>query len=213
MFEFNLRHLILTTGYLGIFFIVFAESGLLFGFFFPGDSLLITAGLLASQGYLDIKILILVSALAAILGDSVGYWFGKKTGPRIFKREDSLLFHKKNIIKANEFYKKHGGKTIILARFFPFIRTFAPIVAGVGTMKYRRFLSFNVFGGLFWVMATCLLGYFLGNVVPNIERYILGVILVVVVVSALPGLIHFWKEYRQPLLAKIKKKLQKINIS
>jgi len=213
MFEFNLRHLILTTGYLGIFFIVFAESGLLFGFFFPGDSLLITAGLLASQGYLDIKILILISALAAIMGDSVGYWFGKKTGPRIFKREDSLLFHKKNIIRANEFYKKHGGKTIILARFFPFIRTFAPIVAGVGIMEYRRFLSFNLFGGFFWVLATTLLGYFLGNVVPNIERYILGVILVVVVLSALPGLIHFWKEYHQPLLAKIKKKLQKINIS
>lgn len=213
MIEFNLRHLILTTGYLGIFFIVFAESGLLFGFFFPGDSLLITAGLLASQGYFDIKILILVSALAAIFGDSVGYWFGKKTGPRIFKREDSLLFHKKNIIRANEFYKKHGGKTIILARFFPFIRTFAPIVAGVGTMEYRQFLSFNIFGGFFWVLATTLLGYFLGNVVPNIERYILGVILVVVVISALPGLIHFWKEYRQPFLAQIKKKLQKINIS
>lgn len=205
---FKLESLILTTGYLGLFFIVFAESGLLFGFFFPGDSLLITAGLLASQGYLEIKILILIATLAAILGDSVGYWFGKKTGPRIFKREDSLLFHKKNIVRANEFYKKHGGKTIILARFLPFIRTFAPIVAGVGEMDYFRFLSFNVFGGLFWVLFTTLAGYFLGNTISNIEEYFLVIILVVILISALPGLIHFWKEYRQPFWLKVKKKLK-----
>lgn len=205
---FHLENLILTTGYLGLFFIVFAESGLLFGFFFPGDSLLITAGLLASQGYLEIKTLILIATLAAILGDTVGYWFGKKTGPRIFKREDSLLFHKKNIVRANEFYKKHGGKTIILARFLPFIRTFAPIVAGVGEMDYFRFLSFNVFGGAFWVLFTTLAGYFLGNTIPNIEEYFLVIILVVIFASALPGLIHFWKEYRQPLWARVKKKLK-----
>ena len=207
---FSLENLILTTGYLGLFFIVFAESGLLFGFFFPGDSLLITAGLLASQGYLDIKLLILVTIIAAILGDTVGYWFGSKTGPRIFKREDSLLFHKKNIIKANEFYKKHGGKTIVIARFLPFIRTFAPIVAGVGEMDYLRFLSFNIFGGIFWVLTTCLAGFFLGNTIPNVEDYFLLIILVVIFVSALPGMIHFWKEYRQPIWAKVKKKLGKI---
>lgn len=204
---FNLENLILTTGYLGLFFIVFAESGLLFGFFFPGDSLLITAGLLASRGYLDIKLLILITAIAAISGDSVGYWFGNKAGPKIFKRNDSLFFHKKNIIRANEFYKKHGGKTIFIARFLPFIRTFAPIVAGVGTMEYKRFLSFNVFGGIFWVMITSLAGYFLGNVIPNIEDFFLIIILIVIFVSALPGLIHFWRDYRQPMWKTIKKKL------
>ncbi len=205
---FNLENLILTTGYLGLFFIVFAESGLLFGFFFPGDSLLITAGLLASQGYLEIKLLIFVTILAAILGDTVGYWFGNKTGPRIFKREDSLLFHKKNIIRANEFYKKHGGKTIVIARFLPFIRTFAPIVAGVGEMDYFRFLSFNVFGGIFWVLVTTLAGYFLGSTIPNIEEYFLFIILAVIFVSALPGMIHFWREYRQPVWAMVKRKLK-----
>lgn len=205
---FNLEHLILTTGYLGLFFIVFAESGLLFGFFLPGDSLLITAGLLASRGYFDIKLLIIVTAVAAILGDSVGYWFGDKAGPRIFKKEDSLLFHKKNIIRANEFYKKHGGKTIIIARFMPFIRTFAPIVAGVGEMEYRRFLSFNVFGGIFWVLTTTLGGYLLGNVIPNIEQYFLIIILIVIFVSALPGLVHFWRDYREPVWAKVKKKFK-----
>lgn len=205
---FNLENLILTTGYLGLFFIVFAESGLLFGFFFPGDSLLITAGLLASQGYLDIKHLILISILGAILGDTVGYWFGNKTGPRIFRREDSLLFHKKNIIRANEFYKKHGGKTIVIARFLPFIRTFAPIVAGVGEMNYFRFLSFNIFGGIFWVLFTSLAGYFLGNTIPNIEDYFLLIILVVIFVTALPGIIHFWRDYRRPIWAMVKKKLK-----
>lgn len=206
---FSLEHLILTTGYLGLFFIVFAESGLLIGFFFPGDSLMITAGLLASRGYLDLKLLIFVTIAGAILGDTVGYWFGNKTGPRIFKREDSLLFHKKNLIKANEFYKKHGGKTIVLARFLPFIRTFAPIVAGVGEMDYSRFLSFNIFGGIFWVLATSLLGYFLGNTIPDIDRYIIWIILIIIFVSALPGIIHFWKDYREPILVMIKNKLRR----
>lgn len=211
--HFNLEHLILTGGYLGLFGIVFAESGLLFGFFFPGDSLLITAGLLASRGYFDIKILILVSILGAILGDTVGYWFGKKTGPKIFKREDSLLFHKQNIIKANNFYKKHGGKTIIIARFLPFIRTFAPIVAGVGEMEYSRFLSFNIFGGIFWVLATTLLGYFLGNTIPDIDKYIVWIILLVIIVSASPGMIHFWKDYRKPMWKMLKKKFKNFRTS
>ncbi len=211
--HFNLENIILTGGYLGLFGIVFAESGLLFGFFFPGDSLLITAGLLASRGYFDIKILILVSILGAILGDTVGYWFGKKTGPKIFKREDSLLFHKKNIVKANDFYKKHGGKTIIIARFLPFIRTFAPIVAGVGEMEYSRFLSFNIFGGIFWVLSTTLLGYFLGNTIPDIDKYIVWIILLVIIVTALPGMIHFWKDYRKPMWKMLKKKFKNFRTS
>jgi len=207
MFLSRLEHLILVTGYLGIFGIVFAESGLLIGIFFPGDSLLITAGLLASRGFLDIKLLLLLASIAAILGDSVGYWFGNKTGPRIFKREDSLFFHKKHLIRANEFYKKHGGKTIVIARFLPFIRTFAPIIAGVGTMDYRRFLSFNIFGGIFWVFTTSLGGYWLGNTIPGIDRYFLLIIMVVILVSVSPGLIHFWKDYRKPMWMIIKKKL------
>lgn len=205
--HFDLKNLILTTGYTGIFGMIFAESGLLIGFFFPGDSLMITAGLLASQGYLNVAVLLFGGSLAAIAGDSVGYWFGKKTGPKIFKKEDSLLFHKKNIIRANEFYEKHGGKTIILARFMPFIRTFAPIVAGVGTMNYRRFLSFNIIGGLLWIFSTTLGGYWLGNTIPGIDRYFLFIIAVVILVSASPGLYHFWKDYRQPMWAMLKKKL------
>lgn len=204
----SLEHIILTFGYLGLFFIVFAESGLLFGFFFPGDSLLITAGLLASRGYLNIYLLAIISIIAAISGDTVGYWFGNKVGPKIFKREKSLLFDKDHLIRANEFYKKHGGKTIVLARFLPFIRTFAPIVAGVGKMEYPRFLSFNIFGGIFWVLATTLLGFFLGNVIPDIDRYIIFVILGIIFLSVLPTGIHFWKEYRQQLLAKILVKLR-----
>jgi membrane-associated protein len=211
MFHFDLKNLILTTGYLGIFGIIFAESGLLLGFFLPGDSLMLTAGLLASQGYLDIKLLVIGGIVAAILGDSTGYWFGKKTGPRIFKKEDSLLFHKKNIIKANEFYQKHGGKTIILARFMPFIRTFAPIVAGVGTMNYRSFISYNVLGGIFWVLTTSLAGYLLGNTIPNIDRYFLFIIAAVILISALPGIYHFWKEYRQPLWKALRKRIGKFS--
>ncbi|MFC1726948.1 DedA family protein [Patescibacteria group bacterium] len=208
--HFDLKEIIMTTGYFGIFGMVFAESGLLFGFFFPGDSLLITAGLLASQNFLDITVLLIGGIIAAISGDSVGYWFGKKTGPKIFKKEDSLLFHKKNIIRANQFYEKHGGKTIIIARFMPFIRTFAPIVAGIGKMEYRRFLFFNVIGGIIWVGSTTLGGYLLGSTIPGIEKYFHLIILVVILVSASPGLYHFWKEYRQPLWAMAKKKL-KIN--
>jgi len=209
--HFNLEHLIITTGYAGVFGMIFAESGLLIGFLFPGDSLLITAGLLASQGFLNIVVLLVGGSLAAIAGDSVGYWFGKKTGPRIFKKEDSLIFHKKNIVRANEFYKKHGGKTIVLARFMPFIRTFAPIVAGIGEMTYLHFLSFNIFGGIFWISVTTLGGYWLGNIIPGIDRYFLLIIGVVVVLSASPGLYHFWKEYRKPLWAMVKKKLKASN--
>lgn len=208
MFHTRLEHLILATGYLGIFGIVFAESGLLIGFFFPGDSLLITAGLLASRGFLEIKTLIVIAIIGAILGDTVGYWFGNKAGPRIFKRENSFFFHKKNLIRANQFYQKHGGKTIVIARFLPFIRTFAPIVAGVGTMEYRRFLAYNIFGGMFWVFATSLGGYWLGNIIPNIDQYFLLIIALVILISASPGLIHFWKDYRKPMWTMIKKRFR-----
>ena len=156
--HFDLVTLIETVGYIGLFLIVFAESGLFFGFFLPGDSLLLTAGLLAARDRLDIAVLLILLPAAAILGDSVGYWFGKKTGPRIFTRENSLLFRRKNLLAAKAFYERHGGKTLILARFMPFIRTFAPIVAGAVEMSYGRFLVFNVAGGLLWGVGVAALG-------------------------------------------------------
>jgi membrane-associated protein len=204
---FNLEQIITTGGLLGIFLIVFAESGLFLGFFLPGDSLLITAGLLASQKIVNLAYLIPVAISGAILGDTVGFWFGRKTGPKIFNKEDSLIFHKKNLLKANEFYQKHGGKTIVLARFMPFIRTFAPIVAGVGEMDYRRFLSFNIFGGIFWVLVTTLAGYFLGRSIPEMDRYIGLAAILTFFIPGIPGLIHFWQEYRQSLWVRVKKQL------
>ncbi|MDD5726515.1 MAG: VTT domain-containing protein [Patescibacteria group bacterium] len=188
----NLQHLeelIRWGGYTVLAIIVFAESGLFFGFFLPGDSLLVTAGLLASRGYLNIWELIVLLSLMAIAGDSVGYYFGKVTGPRIFTREKSLLFAKDHLIKAQAFYEKHGGKTIILARFMPIIRTFAPIVAGIGRMPYSRFISFNIWGGILWVILTLGLGFFLGRVIPNVDRYIHWIIIAVVLISISPGII------------------------
>jgi membrane-associated protein len=197
--HFDLPQIIETVGYIGLFAIVFAESGLFFGFFLPGDSLFLTAGLLASQGKLDLAILLIALPIAAILGDSVGYWFGKTTGPRIFRRENSLLFRRNNLLAAKTFYERHGGKTIVLARFMPFIRTFAPIVAGAVEMSYTRFLFFNVVGGLLWGVGVTLAGYYLGQSIPNIDRYFLAVVAAVIVLSALPALIHLSKEYG-PLL-------------
>jgi len=176
--------------------IVFAETGLLIGFFLPGDSLLVTAGVFAAAGHLDIWTLLFAVSAAAVLGDQVGYFIGMRTGPRIFKREDSLLFKRAHLMRAHAFYEKHGGKTIILARFVPIIRTFAPVVAGVAEMDYRRFVTFNVVGGILWVWSTALLGYSLGRVVPDIDRHIHLVILVVVFLSLLPAIIEFWRARR-----------------
>ena len=188
--------LIKTAGYVGLFAIIFAESGLLVGFFFPGDSLLFTAGFLASQDYLNIWLLVLLAFLGAVLGDSVGYAFGRRAGPKIFKREDSLFFHKDHIRKAEVFYEEHGPKTIVLARFLPVIRTFAPIVAGIGKMQYSTFLLYNIIGGALWGVGMPLLGYWLGSVVPNIDRYLVPIIVGIIVVSLLPTLWHGWKAYR-----------------
>ena len=193
--HFDLVQIIQTVGYIGLFAIVFAESGLFFGFFLPGDSLLLTAGLLASQGKLDIGILLVILTIAAILGDNVGYWFGKKTGSRIFSRDESLLFRRKNLLAAQAFYDRHGGKTIVLARFIPFIRTFAPIVAGAVEMPFRRFFTFNLVGGLLWAVGVTLAGYYLGQMIPDIDRYFLVVVGAVILVSALPAALHIAKEY------------------
>lgn len=187
----NPEQLISVLGLAGVVAIIFAESGLFFGFFLPGDSLLFTAGLLASQGYLNIWWLAPAATLAAILGDSVGYWFGAKVGPKIFSKEDSLFFHKDHLLKTSEFYERHGKKTIILARFIPIVRTFAPILAGVGKMDYQTFLTYNIIGGLIWGAGLTLAGYFLGVWVPNIDQYLIPIILAIIVVSFIPVIKHF----------------------
>ena len=195
----DLRGLVQWAGYVGLTAIIFSETGLLVGFFLPGDSLLVTAGLLASQPNfgLNVYLLGLILSIAAIVGDSVGYAIGRATGPRIFTREDSLLFNRKHLLRAHAFYEKHGGKTIVLARFMPIIRTFAPVVAGVAEMEYRSFLAFNVIGGLIWVWSMLFTGYFLGRYVPGIDRHIELVIIIVIFLSFLPGIIGWWRQRRR----------------
>ncbi len=184
-------------GYVALFIIVYAETGLLAGFFLPGDSLLVTAGLLcAVDGVLNIVTVNALLMIAAIAGDTTGYWIGYHLGPRLFNREDSFFFHKNHLDRTRRFYDKHGAKTIVIARFVPIVRTFAPTVAGVGRMEYRRFLVYNVLGGVGWVASMTLAGYFLGNSVPNIEKQIHWVILIVIVISFLP-IIKEWMEARR----------------
>lgn len=209
---FDLRSLLEWAGYAGIFAIVFAESGLLIGFFLPGDSLLFTAGFLASQGVFDILPLALLCFVAAVVGDSVGYAFGNRIGRRIFTREDSLLFHRANLLRAEQFYLKHGGKAIVLARFLPVIRTFAPILAGVGAMSYTRFIAYNVFGGLVWAVGLTLAGYFLGSAIPDVDRYLLPIIVGIIVLSVLPTLFHVLrhKEDRERLVRTVRGIVQRI---
>lgn len=187
----DLPVLIQAIGYFGIFFIIFAESGLFFGFFLPGDTLLFTAGLLASQGYFNIAILTLIVTFAAVLGDQVGYFFGRHFGPKIFNREDSFFFKKRYITDAENFYKKHGKKAIVLARFIPVVRTFIPILAGVGKMHYATFISYNIIGALIWATGITLLGYFLGQQIPDIDTYLLPILLLIVFVSMLPTIVSF----------------------
>jgi membrane-associated protein len=189
-----MEELIKTVGYVGLFAIVFAESGLLIGFFLPGDSLLFTAGFLASQNVLSLPILLVLFAIAAVVGDSVGYTFGRRVGRRLFERGDSMFFKKKHLIKAEEFYEKHGSKTIIIARFMPIVRTFAPIVAGIALMNYRRFVTYNIVGGLLWACGVTLAGYFLGNLIPDVDKYLLPIIVLIVLVSVLPSAIHLLRD-------------------
>ncbi len=191
------KTLIPTLGLLGIFLVIFAESGLFFGFFLPGDSLLFTAGLFAASGQLNIFILIAGSFIAAVLGDSVGYTFGHKIGRNLFLRKESFWFRRKHLEKAENFYQRRGKSTIIIARFVPIIRTFAPIVAGVGQMTYKTFLSYNIIGGLLWTITLCSLGYFLGRTVPNIDHYLLPIIIVIIVVSFIPAVVTYIKERNQ----------------
>ena len=190
----DLPALIKWAGYFGMTGIVFAETGLLVGFFLPGDSLLVTAGLVAASGLLDVYLLGLLLNIAAILGNSTGYWIGRTTGPRIFTREDSLLFNKKHLFSAQAFYARHGRLTIILAQFMPIIRTFSPVVAGVGRMPYRQFLIISIIGTILWVWSMLFTGYFLGRYIPGIDKHIEIVVLIVVFISILPGIIGWWRQ-------------------
>lgn len=186
--------LIKTLGAIGIIAITFAESGLFFGFFLPGDSLLFTAGLVASQGYLNFWVIILGTIIAAISGDSVGYAFGRHVGPKLFTREDSWFFKKSYVEQTKKFYERYGKKAIILARFVPIIRTFAPILAGVGQMNYRIFLVYNIVGGASWAAGLIILGFSLGKVIPNIDHYILPIVLLIIVLSLLPTVFEYVRQ-------------------
>ena len=188
--------------YLGLIFIVFAETGLAVGFFLPGDSLLVVAGLFAATGKLNLAVLLVTLFVAAVVGDAVGYYTGARLGPRIFKREKSLLFRPSHLLKAHAFYEKYGGKTIIIARFVPIVRTFAPIVAGAAKMPYRNFVVYNVGGGFLWVFSMILAGYFLGNLLKSrfqidLEEHIEWVVIIVVALSLLPPFIEYLKARRE----------------
>ena len=191
---YDVEALVRIGGLMALIAIVFMETGLFVGFFLPGDSLLVTAGLFAARGDLGLWSIFLFVSLAAIVGDTVGYTIGARTGPKIFTREDSLLFHKKHLITTKEFYDRYGGVTIIIARFMPIVRTFAPLVAGVGGMEYRRFVFYNIAGGVGWVVSMTSLGYFLGKAVPGIDRHIHVVIAVVIFLSLLPAIIKFARD-------------------
>jgi len=197
MHFFEIMPLIQTIGLIGIFLFIFAESGLFFGFFLPGDSLLFTAGVLASAGYFNVAFLFLGCFVMAVLGDSVGYYFGKKIGPRIFSKPDSFFWNKRNIEKTEIFFKKHGNKTITLARFVPIVRTFAPIMAGVGKMEYKVFLFWNILGGLFWSGIMIFAGYFLGNSVKNIDKFVLPIVIFIIIISLIPILIQLIRKNKK----------------
>lgn len=182
---------LISFGYVALFLIIFAESGLLIGFFFPGDSLLLLAGVAAAAGQFNLVILLIGVFIAAFLGDQVGYWTGKTFGRRYFNREESLVFNKKHVAQSEEFFKKHGHKTIILARFIPVIRTFTPIIAGIGAMPYSVFVTYNLIGAFLWGVGIALLGYFVGNL-PFIEQYLNYVIIVVIILSLIPVITHIW---------------------
>ena len=201
----DLKQLIEWGGYAVLFAIVFAETGLLVGFFLPGDSLLVTAGLVcAIESGMNIWLMAGLLTVAAVLGDSVGYAFGYHIGPRIFTKEDSLFFNKAHLLRAQKFYEKYGAKTIVLARFVPIVRTFAPTVAGVGRMKYSKFISYNIFGGALWIWSMALLGYFLGRSIPDIDKKIHWVALAVIILSFLP-ILKEWLDHRKQAKTEEKK--------
>lgn len=208
---FDLPELIKAVGYLGLMGIVFAETGLLFGFVLPGDSLLFTAGILASQGFINIWITIIALMLGVFLGDNTGYWLGRRLGPKIFTKEESLFFRKTHLEKSQAFFEKYGSKALVLARFVPIVRTFAPTLAGVGKMHYPKFLFFSFVGSVLWSVGLTLLGYYLGKSVPNAEHYIIPGVIIIVLASISPFIYKFFKspEMRASVVFEIKKLLNR----
>jgi len=190
---YNVRGLIEWGGTLMVCGIIFVETGLFVGFFLPGDSLLVTAGVFAGAGHLKLAWLLSLVALCAIAGDQLGYWIGRKAGEGLYRREDSLIFKKRHLEEAHEFYERHGAKTVIIARFIPIIRTFCPPVAGAAKMTYRKYLTYDIVGGLLWVWGMTLLGYTLGRTVPNVDKRIHYIIAAVIVFSFMPAAYHAWK--------------------
>jgi membrane-associated protein len=196
-------HWIITGSYLAIAIVIFAECGLLIGFFLPGDSLLFTAGFAASQAQeFNIVTLSVVCGLAAALGPLVGYWYGAWAGPRLFNREDSMWFHKRHLMRAHEFYERHGGKALIIARFMPIVRTFAPVVAGMAVMTYFRFVVYTVIGAVLWAIGVTWLGYFLGSLIPDAGKYLEYIVAVIIIVSIAPPIVHLLRERNKASLTR-----------
>ncbi len=193
----NVRELITWGGYVGLTAVIFAETGLLVGFFLPGDSLLVTAGLFAALGQFDVYLMGLLLSIASIAGNTSGYYIGKVTGMALYARPDSLLFKRKHLLRAHEFYERHGGATVLIARFMPIVRTFVPVVAGVANMNVRRYTLFNVVGGLLWIWGMLFIGYFLGRYIPGIDRHIDVVIMAVIALSLMPGAVAWWRTRRR----------------
>ena len=192
---YNVPELIRLVGSIGLIVIVFAETGLMVGFFLPGDSLLTTAGIFAARGDLNIVWLNISLTIAAIVGDATGYWIGRRAGKALYNRPNSFFFRREHLIRTHEFYEKHGGKTIVIARFMPIVRTFAPVVAGAADMTYRQFATYNIIGALLWVPSMTLTGYFLGLAFPDIDKHLHKLIALIIFVSLLPAGIAWLREY------------------
>lgn len=198
LFGIPLTDLVQAAGYLGIFAIVLSESGLPFGFIFPGDTLLFVAGLLASQGVFNIWLLLFLTTSAAIIGDTIGYWTGSYFGQRLFKGKSAFFFNQKTVEKTEAFYARYGVRAIIFARFVPTVRTFVPIFAGLGSMRYRTFVTYNIVGALLWGTGVTYLGFALGNVFPNLEHYLLPIIVAIILASSAPLLYEVWQARAHP---------------
>lgn len=196
LFGIDLVSLVKAVGLVGVLAIIFAESGLLIGFFLPGDSLLFTAGFLAAQNLLNIWLLVPGAFVAAVLGDNVGYAFGRRVGPRIFRREKSFFFSPENLERSKRFYERHGPITLVLARFMPALRTFVPILAGVGGMHYQKFFRYNVLGAVLWAIGLPLAGFFLDSIIPGIDRYIIPIVAGIIIISVLPSAVTLLKSRR-----------------
>ena len=193
----DVRGIIAWGGYVGLTGIIFAETGLLVGFFLPGDSLIVTAGLLAATtGVFNVVWLGLLLTVASVIGNTVGYYIGAAAGPRLFTREDSLLFNKKHLFRAHDFYEKRGAATIVIARFMPIVRTFVPVVAGIAQMDRRRYTIYNIIGGAAWIWSMLCIGYFLGRYIPGVDRHIETVIAIVILLSISPGIIGWYRARR-----------------